>query len=132
MTSLRAQLHTSLYALHIQNCLFIDLRYLTPQDGVWETLYARCKLSSLLKLSKFFSSNIPILQNNIRSIAIRAVAKANKLDLEEVKIDLPNAPTEYLKLNKLAKLPSFVGSDGYELTESIAIAIYSRSHSHAR
>jgi len=31
---------------------------------------------------------------------------------------------DYLKLNKLGKVPSFVGADGYELTESIAIAIY--------
>jgi len=65
------------------------------------------------------------LQNNPRSIAIRAVAKANKLDLEEVPTDPPNVSTEYVKLNKLGQIPSFVGADGYELTESIAIAIYS-------
>lgn len=35
--------------------------------------------------------------------------------------------TDYLKINKLGKVPSFVGADGYELTESIAIAIYSMS-----
>ena len=33
--------------------------------------------------------------------------------------------TEYFKLNKLGQVPSFVGADGYELTEAIAIAIYS-------
>ena len=65
-------------------------------------------------------------QGNPRSIAIRAVAKANKLDLEIIDTDVSKGPlsTEYLKLNKLAKVPSFVGADGYELTECIAIAIY--------
>lgn len=60
------------------------------------------------------------------------MAKANKLDLEIVDTDNRKGPldTEYLKLNKLGKVPSFVGADGYELTESIAIAIYSTFHSH--
>ena len=35
--------------------------------------------------------------------------------------------TDYLKINKLGLVPSFVGADGYELTECIAIAIYSTS-----
>lgn len=67
-----------------------------------------------------------LLQGNSRSIAIRAVAKANKLDLEIVDTDYSKGPlsTEYLKLNKLGKVPSFVGVDGYELTECLAIAIY--------
>lgn len=69
------------------------------------------------------------LQANPRSIAIRAVAKANKLDLEIVDTDNTKGPlsTEYLKINKLGQVPSFVGADGYELTECIAIAIYGRS-----
>lgn len=55
------------------------------------------------------------------------MAKANKLDLEIVDTDATKGPLslEYLKLNKLGQVPSFVGADGYELTESIAIAIYS-------
>ena len=55
------------------------------------------------------------------------MAKANKLDLEEVETDVRKGPlsTEYLKINKLGRVPSFVGADGYELTECIAIAIYS-------
>ncbi|KAG8532109.1 uncharacterized protein KY384_003746 [Bacidia gigantensis] len=63
---------------------------------------------------------------NPRSIAIRAVAQANKLDIEEVEEDIRKGPlsTEYLKINKLGRIPSFVGADGYELTECIAIAIY--------
>ena len=71
-----------------------------------------------------------LLQSNVRSKAIRAVAKANKLDLEIVDTDQSKGPlsTEYLKLNKLGKIPSFVGADGYELTECIAIAIYGTLH----
>jgi elongation factor 1-gamma len=33
--------------------------------------------------------------------------------------------TDYLKLNKLGKVPTFEGADGYVLTECMAIAIYS-------
>ena len=65
------------------------------------------------------------LQGNTRSIAIQAVAKANKLDLEEIIVDTASPGLEYLKINKLGKIPSFVGQDGYALTECIAIAIYS-------
>ena len=39
--------------------------------------------------------------------------------------------TDYLKINKLGTVPSFVGADGYELTECIAIAIYSMSRVNA-
>ncbi|KAK4226263.1 putative cytosolic translation elongation factor 1B subunit gamma [Podospora fimiseda] len=61
---------------------------------------------------------------NPRSTAIRAVAKANGLDLEEVETT-PSQPTaEFTKANPLNKVPTFVGSDGFTLTESIAIAIY--------
>jgi len=34
---------------------------------------------------------------------------------------------EYKKLNKLGKVPTFEGADGYVLTECMAIAIYSKS-----
>ncbi len=53
------------------------------------------------------------------------MAKANDLDLEIVKT-VPDAGVseEYLKINPVGKIPSFVGSDGYTLIESIAIAIY--------
>lgn len=54
------------------------------------------------------------------------MAKANKLDLEIVQTKPPNeTPKDYLKINPLGKIPTFVGADGYELTEAIAIAIYS-------
>lgn len=64
-------------------------------------------------------------QGNPRSTAIRAVAKANKLDLEIVETTPANGVhPDYLKINPLGKVPSFVGGDGYTLTECIAIAIY--------
>ncbi|KAI9864547.1 MAG: hypothetical protein M1813_003036 [Trichoglossum hirsutum] len=63
--------------------------------------------------------------DNPRSTAIRAIAKENKLDLEIIEIAAASAPpSEYLEINPLGKIPSFKGSDGYILTECIAIAIY--------
>jgi elongation factor 1-gamma len=52
------------------------------------------------------------------------VAKANKLDIELVETRTPVTDTEYLKLNPLARIPTFVGADGFKLTEVMAIAIY--------
>jgi elongation factor 1-gamma len=54
------------------------------------------------------------------------VAKANKLNLEIVETQTgAQAPADYLKYNKLGKIPTFVDSNGYVLSECIAIAIYS-------
>ncbi|CCC10092.1 hypothetical protein SMACR_02671 [Sordaria macrospora] len=61
---------------------------------------------------------------NPRSTAILAVAKANNLDIEVVNVDLEAANEDYKKVNPLAKVPTFVGADGYTLYECIAIAIY--------
>jgi len=61
---------------------------------------------------------------NPRSTAIRAVAKANNLELEEVETDTTKPSAEFLKLNPLHKVPTFVGADGFVLTECIAIAVY--------
>lgn len=56
------------------------------------------------------------------------VAQANKLDLEIVETVPANGVSQdYLKINRLGRVPSFVGADGYTLTESMAIAIYSTS-----
>jgi len=52
------------------------------------------------------------------------VAKANGLDLQVEELDVANRPPEYFKYNKLGKVPTFVGADGYVLSECIAIAIY--------
>ncbi len=66
-------------------------------------------------------------QENARSTAILAVAKANNVDLELVETKPPEISTDYLKLNPLGKIPTFVGDNGYILTEAIAIAVYSTS-----
>ena len=55
------------------------------------------------------------------------MAKANGLELDIVETDTNNPSAEYLKYNKLGKVPTFVGSDGYVLHECIAIAIYRTS-----
>ncbi|KAI1180918.1 hypothetical protein F4777DRAFT_178658 [Nemania sp. FL0916] len=61
---------------------------------------------------------------NPRTTAILAVAKANGLELETVEVDAAKPSEEFLKYNKLGKIPTFVGSDGYVLTETMAISIY--------
>lgn len=67
-------------------------------------------------------------QGNPRSVAIRAVAKANNVELDIVETEpAKGVPAEYLKFNKLGKVPTFVGTDGYTLHEAVAIAIYSMS-----
>lgn len=66
-------------------------------------------------------------QENARSTALLVVAKENGLDVELVETRPPNVSTDYLKLNPLGRVPTFVGSNGFVLTESIAIAIYCMS-----
>ncbi|KAL8827713.1 MAG: hypothetical protein Q9191_003022 [Dirinaria sp. TL-2023a] len=62
---------------------------------------------------------------NARSTAIRAVAKEYGIDLEIVHTEpAKGVSNDYLRINHLGRIPSFVGQDGYELTECIAIAIY--------
>ncbi|KAI9826881.1 MAG: hypothetical protein M1832_005820 [Thelocarpon impressellum] len=64
-------------------------------------------------------------EGNARTIPILAVAKANKLEVEIVEASPKKGLTkEYLALNPIGKIPAFEGSDGYVLTEAIAIAIY--------
>jgi elongation factor 1-gamma len=63
--------------------------------------------------------------DNPRSTAIKAVAVANNIDLEIVNTEPQKGVSdEYLKINALGKIPTFVGADGFILNESIAIAIY--------
>lgn len=77
----------------------------------------------LYTVKKFAWLTLP--KGNPRSTAILAVAKANDLELEIVHTEpAKGVETEYLKLNKLGKVPTFEGQDGYVLTESMAIAIY--------
>ena len=52
------------------------------------------------------------------------LAKENKLDIEIVETKPPVTDPEYAKINLLKKIPTFVGSNGYILSETMAIAIY--------
>ncbi|KAJ9409846.1 hypothetical protein DTO045G8_2322 [Paecilomyces variotii] len=69
------------------------------------------------------------LPDNPRSIPILVAAKSNGLDIEVVPTEGNvnasfNQSAEYTKLNPLGKIPTFVGANGFVLTEAIAIAIY--------
>ncbi|EAW19780.1 glutathione S-transferase psoE [Aspergillus fischeri NRRL 181] len=56
-----------------------------------------------------------------RTIAIKAVAKANGLDLDIR--ESPRTP-DHLSISKLGKVPAFQGTDGFKLFECMAIALY--------
>ena len=73
------------------------------------------------------NSILILLQENARSTALLAVAKENKLDIELVETKTPITDIEYIKLNPLGRVPTFVGANGFILTESMAIAIYCES-----
>jgi Glutathione S-transferase, N-terminal domain len=49
------------------------------------------------------------------------------LDIEIVETKPPVQDIEYFKLNPLGRVPTFVGANGYILTETMAIAIYCMS-----
>ncbi|VUC27977.1 unnamed protein product [Clonostachys rosea] len=61
---------------------------------------------------------------NSRSIAIKVIAKAHKLELNMVYAELGNPSIEHLEVNKLGKIPTFVGEGGFVLSECIAVALY--------
>ncbi|EEP78223.1 conserved hypothetical protein [Uncinocarpus reesii 1704] len=61
---------------------------------------------------------------NGRSTACRIAAKANDLDVELVNTPPGCTDAAYLKVNQLGKIPTFVGANGFVLSESIAIAVY--------
>lgn len=64
-------------------------------------------------------------QGNPRTLAILAVAKANNLELEQVHTEpAKGVSDDYRRLNKLGRVPTFEGQDGYVLSECMAIAIY--------
>lgn len=68
---------------------------------------------------------IYLSQGNPRTTSLLVVAKENGLDIEFVHTEPANGvSTEYLKLNKLGKVPTFEGADGFVLSECIAIAVY--------
>ncbi|GAM90792.1 hypothetical protein ANO11243_088370 [Dothideomycetidae sp. 11243] len=64
-------------------------------------------------------------EGNSRSTVLKAVAKANNLELEIVDVQPDKGVSDdYLRVNRLGKVPSFEGADNFILTECIAIAIY--------
>lgn len=66
-------------------------------------------------------------QYNPRTPAILAAARDNHLELElETVTSSSEASDAYRKLNPLAKIPTFVGADGYVVYECIAVAIYGK------
>ncbi|KHJ31006.1 putative elongation factor 1 gamma domain-containing protein [Erysiphe necator] len=65
-----------------------------------------------------------VSKGNPRGIPIIAVAKANNIELELIETTPGSTDEEYRKINKLGKIPTFVGSDGFILHETIAISIY--------
>lgn len=67
-------------------------------------------------------------QGNPRTVGILAVAKENNIDLEVVETTpAKGVSADYLKLNKLGRVPTFEGADGFVLSEMMAIAVYSES-----
>jgi len=63
-------------------------------------------------------------QDNPRSVAIKAVAKANNLEVKVSEIQYGNPTPEHQTASGLGKIPAFVGEDGFALSEAIAVAIY--------
>ncbi|KAH7080914.1 hypothetical protein FB567DRAFT_501055 [Paraphoma chrysanthemicola] len=62
---------------------------------------------------------------NPRTTSLLAVAKENGLEIEFVDTEpAKGVSADYLKLNKLGKVPTFEGADGFVLSEAIAIAVY--------
>ena len=67
----------------------------------------------------------PPLQGNPRTNSLLVVAKINELDIELVPENpIQGVSAEYLKINPLGKIPTFQGSDGFTLSEAMAIAVY--------
>ncbi|KAL4755854.1 glutathione S-transferase psoE [Aspergillus foveolatus] len=58
--------------------------------------------------------------DHCRTIAIKAVAKANGLELDIR--ETPRTP-DHLSISKLGKVPAFQGADGFNLFECMAIAL---------
>lgn len=91
----------------------------TPHPSLPPPLY-----TTRLSLKMVFGT-LHTAEGNARSTAIKIVAKANNLDLDIKNHEFPITDSEYLsKYNKLGKIPTFIGADGYTLSECIAIAIY--------
>lgn len=112
------------------NCL---LHERNTHHGFRKALRSEGKFSGILDPTKLpcsikdFGLTKISKQGNPRTTAIQVVAKENNLELDLVETDSAKAAsTDYLKLNKQGLIPTFEGTDGYVLTECIAIAIYGK------
>ncbi|KJK62265.1 Glutathione S-transferase C-terminal domain protein [Aspergillus parasiticus SU-1] len=63
-------------------------------------------------------------EGNVRTNVQLVIAKANNLDVELVVTQPRTKDPEYLKLNHLAKIPTFITRDGVVIKEAISIAFY--------
>lgn len=64
-------------------------------------------------------------EGNPRTTGLLAIAKENGLDVELVDTNPgKGVSSDYLKINRLGRIPTFVGADGFILSELIAIAVY--------
>ncbi|KAF3037410.1 hypothetical protein E8E11_004717 [Didymella keratinophila] len=62
---------------------------------------------------------------NTRTTVLLAIAKENNLDIALIETNPhKGVPASYLKLNPLGKIPTFVGSGDFVLSEVTAIAVY--------
>ncbi|RMZ88607.1 hypothetical protein DV736_g4169, partial [Chaetothyriales sp. CBS 134916] len=81
--------------------------------------------SQRLKNKRPLALNQDVFRQALRVFMQLVVAKENNLDIELVETrPASGVSAEYLKLNPLGKVPTFVGANGFLLTEAIAIAIY--------
>jgi len=67
---------------------------------------------------------------NPRTDCLRVIAQMNNLDIELVETNPSKGtyPQDYTsKTNRLGKIPTFVGADGFVLSEVLAIAVYCKS-----
>jgi len=64
-------------------------------------------------------------EKNARSTHLLAIAKENNLDIEVVDTTVgQDVKPEYLEINPLGQVPTFVGANGFTLSETIAITVF--------
>lgn len=68
-------------------------------------------------------------QDNPRTISALVAAKANDVDVELVETQANanadfNKSAEYIAINPAGKIPAFKGTNGYTLSEAIALNVY--------
>lgn len=106
-----------LYSYAVSRCL-------SPRGAVLFMMHPRkrCWTPSLDEMTNH------AVQGNPRTVGALVVAKENKLDLQLVETrPADGVSTDYKLMNKLGKIPTFEGADGFVLSETIAINVYRTS-----